>query len=93
MPLSLQEQFALIIAQSSLIANEQKDFLDALSGADNMILAPIIDLCIQDASQVRVLYENYKIKETAHKEKDASKWSYVLQDEERLLENIKTPHA
>ena len=77
-----------MIAKSSLSPDEQRDFINVLSRADDVDLQPIADLCIEDMEWVQKLYSNYKAKQSAHAARDTQSWEEILKNEEQLLKGI-----
>lgn len=79
-----------MIMQSSLSSDEQRDFIGALSQADDAVLQPIMDLCAEHEEWIERLYKNYKTKKSAQVAQDIKSWENILETEGRMLKDTET---
>lgn len=81
-------QLQKLISSSGLSGEQKEEFLSLFSKAKDEDLKYIVELFKDDPSYIEKIYEAYRVKSAAFKNKDLKSWKKILQKEYQDLEKI-----
>ena len=76
------------IHESDLIVDEKTEFIGVFMKLQNEAKESSAQLCADNPTWIRKLYENYKSKQAAIAADDPAAWEQIIQEEEKMLREM-----
>lgn len=81
-------KIASFVKKSSLSGQDRNDLLAFFGRAGDAALQPIAEILEGNPAWISVLFENYRAKETALKNRDQKAWAQIVKTEQEALEEM-----